>query len=122
MASRKREETEMALRLCHHRCVICGWQSRSIRGESLVVGAHIKPVAELERDSYEDIIALCPNHHAEFDAFLFYIDPKLMKVVHVEKESPYDGQTVDIPHIRKEFLGYRQYLWNQAQETRAVVL
>lgn len=68
MASRKKEASEKAIRLCGKRCVICGWNEESLHGIPLVQGAHIKPVAELENDCFDDIIALCPNHHVEFDA------------------------------------------------------
>ena len=69
MASRKKEESEKAIRLCGKQCVICGWNSKSLRGFTLVEGAHVKPVSELDSDCFDDIIALCPNHHAEFDAY-----------------------------------------------------
>ena len=113
MASRKKEESEKAIRLCGRRCVICGWNSKSIKGISLVEGAHIKPVSELDKDSFDDIIALCPNHHAEFDAFNFCIDAKTMRVIHTDTGSLYHGKNVDIPYVRKEYLAYRQYLFQK---------
>jgi len=58
MASRKKEASEKAIRLCGKRCVICGWNEESLHGIPLVQGAHIKPVAELENDCFDDIIAL----------------------------------------------------------------
>lgn len=116
MASRKKEETEKALRLCHRRCVLCGWDSNAITGTTLVVGAHLKPVTELEEDNFTDIIALCPNHHAEFDAYLFSIDPKTRKIIHTERDSPYNGQQLDISYVRAEYLAFRHYLFQKAQE------
>lgn len=113
MASRKKEESEKAIRLCGKQCVICGWNSKSIRGFSLVEGAHVKPVVELDSDCFDDIIALCPNHHAEFDAYNFYIDPKTMSIIHTDKTSIYHGKQVDIPYVRKEYLAYRQYLFQK---------
>ncbi len=116
MASRKKEETEKAIRLCRKRCVICGWSCTSLDGEPLVEGAHIKPISELEKDSFDDIIALCPNHHAEFDAYKFYIKPKTKVLVHVDNHADCNGQVVDIPYVKDEHLAYRQYLAQTAQE------
>lgn len=116
MASRKKEETEKALRLCDKRCVICGWSCTSLNGEPLVEGAHIKPVSELEKDSFDDIIALCPNHHAEFDAYKFYIKPKTRVLVHIDKHADYYGQVIDVPYVKDEYLAYRQYLAQTVQE------
>ena len=113
MASRKKEESEKAIRLCGKQCVICGWNSKSIRGFSLVEGALVKPVAELDSDCFDDIIALCPNHHAEFDAYKFCIDSKTLRIIHTDTDSPYHGQKIDIPYVRKEYLAYRQYLFQK---------
>lgn len=121
MASRKKEETEKALRLCGKRCVICGWSCTSLSGEPLVEGAHIKPVSELEKDGFDDIIALCPNHHAEFDAYKFYIEPKTKVLVHVEKHADYNGRVVEISYVKDEYLAYRQYLAQREQERRLLV-
>ncbi len=120
MASRKKEESEKAIRLCGKRCIICGWSKESLRGFPLVQGAHIKPVSELDNDCYDDIIALCPNHHVEFDAYKFCIDPKTMRIVHADKDSPYHGQRIDIPYVRKEYLAYRQYLFQKELDNCSV--
>lgn len=113
MASRKKEESEKAIRLCGGRCVVCGWSSKSLRGLPLVQGAHVKPSSELDNDCFDDIIALCPNHHTEFDAYIFCIDSKTLKIIHTDKSSPYHNQKVDIPYVRKEYLAYRQYLFQK---------
>lgn len=115
MAFRKREESEKAIRLCGKRCVVCGWSCTSLSGEPLVEGAHIKPVSELEKDSFDDIIALCPNHHAEFDAYMFYIAPKSRKVVHVDRHAECHDRVVEVPYIKDEYLAYRQYLAQKMQ-------
>ena len=111
MASHKKSETEKALQLCGFSCVVCGWCQRSASGAPLVVGAHVKPILELERDCYDDIIALCPNHHAEFDAFLFYIDPETRDIVYVgENNSSVRPAAVDIRYVKKAHLAYRKYM------------
>lgn len=120
MASRKKEASEKAIRLCGKRCVICGWNEESLHGIPLVQGAHIKPVAELENDCFDDIIALCPNHHVEFDAYKFCIDSKTMKIVHTDKNSSHHGQQLNIPYVRKEYLAYRQYLFQKELDNCSV--
>lgn len=113
MAFRKKEESEKAIRLCGKRCVICGWNKESLSGLPLVQGAHVKPVSELDNDRYDDIIALCPNHHAEFDAYKFCIDSKTLRIIHTDEDCPHQNQRINIPYVRKEYLAYRQYLFQK---------
>ena len=110
MAFRKKCETEKALQLCGARCVVCGWDQRSPNGTPLVVGAHVKPISSLENDCFDDIIALCPNHHAEFDAFLFYIDPETRDIVYIGENPLVQWAAVHVPYVKKEYLAYRKYI------------
>ena len=57
-----------------HTCAMCGL------GIDLVVGAHIYPAtAPNSPDSVENGICLCPNHHAAYDNFDIWVEPKTLK-------------------------------------------
>ena len=110
MAFRKKTESEKAVQLCKCKCIVCGWGGLSLSGTPLVVGAHVKPIANMEEDSFDDIIALCPNHHAEFDAFKFFIDPDTRQIIYTDGSQNIHPPIGDIKYIRKEYLAYRQYI------------
>ena len=73
-SNRKQSAREKALEKCGYKCVICGWDEKKLNGEPLVIGCHIYDFSKApEFDNFDNIIALCPNHHVQFDNFLFYI-------------------------------------------------
>jgi putative restriction endonuclease len=43
---------------------------------SIAVGAHIQALGRPHDgpDDLRNLLCLCPNHHAQFDAFSFYVD------------------------------------------------
>lgn len=116
MISRNKDESKKGLLLSGGKCIICGWCGKNYKNESLVVGAHVRPFESgAEYDKSSNIIALCPNHHAEYDGFAFTIDVKTKTLVCVDKESPLNGLSVKekIKHIDTKNLAYHQYLFNQ---------
>lgn len=57
-------------------CAMCGL------GLGLVVAAHILPAtAPGSPDTIANGLALCPNHHALFDAHAIYVEPETLRVV-----------------------------------------
>lgn len=44
---------------------------------------HIRPLGDLHRgnDVKENIVILCPNHHAEFDYVATTIEPETLKII-----------------------------------------
>ncbi len=116
MISRNRTESQKGIRLSGGKCIICNWCGKNYKNEPLVVGAHVRPFeAGAEFDMANNIIALCPNHHAEYDGFAFTIDVKTKRILCSDKSNPIDGMSVEekVRHIDNKNLAYHQYLFNQ---------
>lgn len=47
-------------------CVVCGWRIEKRRSYGLEVH-HIKPVRDGGTNDPDNLVVLCPNHHAEAD-------------------------------------------------------
>jgi hypothetical protein len=71
---------------------VLGWGVNSIpalRGQfttGVERGNHRGP------DTPDNIIVLCPNHHAEFDYGWMAVDPDTMKICHVDPDNQYAGR------------------------------
>lgn len=50
-----------------HRCQICQTTIRKENGGYYIEGAHITPKSRQGRETPDNILILCPNHHKEFD-------------------------------------------------------
>lgn len=114
MTYRNKSESEKGIRLSGEACIVCGWIKKDLLGNSLVEGAHVKPLEnDAKCDCYNNIIALCPNHHTMFDRYMFYIDSESLHIIFDDKSDEYNGVDVSpkIKHIKKEYLAYRQYLY-----------
>ena len=48
----------------------------------IAIGAHIKDLGRPHNgpDTEENVLCLCPNHHALFDRYGFYIDPDTLEI------------------------------------------
>ncbi len=100
-------ESQRAKTLCGNRCVLCGWPHNTMQESDaarIVEGAHIK---EFKKDSDADIakniIALCPNHHTEFDHNYFYIDLDYT-VTYYDPDIKGNGIKLDIEYVEKKYL------------------
>ncbi len=112
MISRHRIESDKGIALSGGNCIICGWNEHNYKGESLVIGAHVRAFESgHEFDHSDNIIALCPNHHAEYDGYAFTIDSKTKRIIHIDPNNPINGLSVKkkITHIQEKFLAYNQY-------------
>ncbi len=49
------------------KCQICGTQIKKGKGGFYIEAAHIKPKNKMGRETPDNILVLCPNHHKEFD-------------------------------------------------------
>ena len=117
MMYRNHSEGKAGIRLSGNSCIVCGWCKTNNLGESLLIGAHVRPFSSgYEFDKSDNIIALCPNHHAEFDGFAFTIDSKTKQLIFLDKNDPNNGVSVasKITHIKENYLAYRQYQYNKA--------
>ena len=116
MSTKKRikSETNKAIDLCNDACVVCGWKRIDNNGESLLHGAHIKSFENIDEDSYDDIVALCPNCHTEYDHYLFYFsnDGK-HKVIYQNDKYVFAPLFHKINYIKKEYLAYSEYIFKK---------
>ena len=103
-------ESQRAIKLCGEKCVICGWEKHAPDGSPMVEGCHILDYSkDPNYDKYSNIIALCPNHHTEFDRYCFYIDTEKRTVVSFLDTDIDNGIVLDIEYVDKRCLAYRQY-------------
>lgn len=116
MTYRDRKASSKGIELSGGCCIVCGWSKNGANGNSLVEGAHVRPYESGDEfDKYDNIIALCPNHHTEFDAYNFYIDPDSYTLHFRSSGEEYDGVNVKdkIRHIKKEYLAYAKYIYDR---------
>lgn len=91
---RDKRERNYGILLSGNCCVICGWDKKDRNGKLLVVGAHVMGLATAQGyDHSNNIIALCPNHHIEFDVGNLTIDYLNKKII------SFDGK--DELHLQK---------------------
>lgn len=76
------------------------------------------PWAGVDPDVKENLIVLCPNHHAEFDYGGLAIDPESFEVVHLDSDNPVHGRQVKTNHeLSKVYLEFHmEEIFNQGTE------
>ena len=95
-----------------NKCQVCGVQLKSPCGD-IAVGAHIKGLGKPHKgpDKLSNMLCLCPNHHAQFDAFSFYIEPKNLEIIHLKG---FESKKIKIKHkIDKKYLEYHKEIFNE---------
>jgi len=98
--------------LNNNTCQVCGEYFEGVNGP-ISVGAHIRGLGGIHNgpDIISNLLCLCPNHHALFDSYGFYID-KDLNIVSLEQELPHNPEKRLITNtkhkIDKEFLKYHQ--------------
>ena len=98
--------------LNNNTCQVCGEYFEGVNGP-ISVGAHIRGLGGIHNgpDVISNLLCLCPNHHALFDSYGFYID-KDLNIVSLEQELPHNPEKRLITNtkhkIDKEFLKYHQ--------------
>ena len=88
-----------------NKCQICSVVLESPKG-NISIGAHIQGLGKPHNgpDMLSNMICLCPNHHAQFDAYSFYIEPKTKEI---KSLKGFKDKTVLLKHPVKE--KYFQY-------------
>lgn len=113
---RSAEASALGVELTGRRCAICGWCAEDVSGHPLSEGAHVREFSSgHEFDVPQNIIALCPNHHTEYDAHLFYIDPQT-KRLHAHRPGwKFEGVDLSdkIRHVKQAFLAYAKYQYDE---------
>ncbi|WP_199896989.1 HNH endonuclease [Halarchaeum acidiphilum] len=97
-------------RMYGHTCQICGVSRRGPDGGPYAEAHHIRPLGRPHDgpDEPENILVLCPNHHADFDYGRLTIDPGTYRVTHTY-EDDVDGTNLDLedPHeLSDDHLAY----------------
>lgn len=93
-------------------CQVCGEYFEGVKGP-ISVGAHIQGLGGLHNgpDIISNLLCLCPNHHALFDSYGFYIDQNY-EISSLNQDLPKNPQRklrINPKHkIDKEFLKYHQ--------------
>ena len=95
-----------------YRCQICGMTIDLGGGRSYCEGHHLRPLGGNHNgsDDVSNVVILCPNHHTEFDYFLFAIldlTGKKRAVEHMYRELGRNERSITIKHrIARENLDY----------------
>jgi predicted restriction endonuclease len=116
MISRNVKQSKKGISETGEKCVVCGWSKLDSKNNSLLQGAHVKPLkGNYEIDNFNNIISLCPNHHIEFDAGNYYIDHEKKCVIHFNKDDEMHLSIVkgSIAHVKSEYFLYRKYLFEK---------
>lgn len=92
-----------------YRCQVCDVYLQRPNG-AIAIGAHIKPLGRPANgpDDKRNMLCLCPNHHDQFDAMGFYIEPYSKAIIGL---SEFEGKILkcDPKHrIDDEFLEYHK--------------
>ena len=94
-------------------CQVCNvFLKTPTDGLGISVAAHIKALGIPHNgpDIKENMLCLCPNHHAQFDSYSFYIESENFEIVGLDE---YEGQSINKKHkINPKYFEYHkeQYL------------
>ena len=91
-------------------CAICNYAVHLPSDRFYSEGHHVRPLASFHEgpDVKQNILILCPTHHAEFDYGSIAIDPIKGKIVHLDPNNEYAGRepAYSLAHLDPEFLKY----------------
>jgi len=91
-------------------CAICNYAIQLPSDRFYSEGHHVRPLASFHEgpDVKQNILILCPTHHAEFDYGSIAIDPIKGKIVHLDPNNEYAGRepAYSLAHLDPEFLKY----------------
>ena len=111
MISRDKNESKKGIIYSGNACVICGWDEKDLSKRLLVEGAHVRRFENIpDYDKFNNIIALCPNHHTEFDAGNITIDPVNKVCLSIDENYEFHNKKIkgNIKHIQKGYFDYHK--------------
>lgn len=92
------------------KCQVCGSSILLPNKHYYIEGHHLKPLGgdHAGPDIKENIIILCPTHHAEFDYGSIAINPKTQLIEHIDPSNIYHNKPIAYfrDDLGKEFLQY----------------
>ena len=105
---RIRENTKKIKMMYDYKCQVCETKLDVPSGDPISIGAHIKGVGRPSNgpDVVENMLCFCPNHHAQFDRYSFYIDPVTYEIKGLNLYENKKLLTHEKHFIDKQFLKY----------------
>ncbi|UWG98008.1 HNH endonuclease [Dehalobacter sp. DCM] len=100
--------------LYQNKCQICGEAIEVSPDNFLSEVHHIRPLGEHNgADVIENMIVLCPNHHAMFDRGSITIDLYTKTVIHFNPNNPLNNEQIKLKHdIDRNYIEYHnQYIF-----------
>ncbi|HPT77398.1 MAG TPA: HNH endonuclease [Defluviitaleaceae bacterium] len=95
--------------LYNYTCQVCNIPLNRGIGDPIVEGHHIMPLGKPHNgpDIPENVVILCPNHHALFDMGVITIDVAQRRVIHIDPNDSLNGSVLVLKHtINEEFVNY----------------
>ena len=108
---RDKRQSEKGIELSGSVCVLCGWAKKDQYGNLLVHGAHVRQLVNVkDYDRFDNIIALCPNHHTEFDRGNLCIDFDKQVCRHADKSDKMHGKKLvgKIGHVQRGYFEHHR--------------
>jgi len=114
---------ERLKQLYEYKCQVCGYRIRVPRaGSGLYVEVHhLRPLGGKHRgrDSWDNMLVLCPNCHAEFDAHATAIDPKMRRIVCYDGRHPHSSRELNFRRGHSLATDNLEYHWKCFQKAKA---
>lgn len=114
---RNKNEANKGIKLSGNKCIVCGWDVSDRNGNLILEAAHVRPYNNSkEYDTSSNIIALCPNHHEEYDRLNFTINYENGTIIHRHADNPLNGKKIlgKINHISPRFFIYHNTLFKNS--------
>ena len=111
MTYRNRTESDKGIKLSNESCIICGWNEKDAKGNTLVEGAHIRQFNNTaDYDKADNIVAMCPNHHIEFDVGNLMIDCAKRSYIRRNSDGTYAQNQLfgKVDHIQPGYFDYHK--------------
>ena len=94
-------------------CQVCNQRLDSPSGP-ISVAAHIRGLGNDGPDTKDNLLCLCPNHHAQFDSYSFYIEPQSFEIIGLKD---FEGEKITLKHkVNSDFLEYQKKLFLKHQK------
>jgi 5-methylcytosine-specific restriction endonuclease McrA len=105
------------------KCQVCSYRICVPRaGSSLYVEVHhLKPLGGKHRgrDNWDNMLVLCPNCHAEFDALALAIDPKTRRIASYDNRNQKAGKEIESRDGHSLSVENIKYHWERFREAKS---
>ncbi|WP_019242194.1 MULTISPECIES: HNH endonuclease [Bacillus] len=95
-------------KLYANRCQICGEKVQVGIHEYMSEVHHIRPLGKHKgSDTVDNMIVVCPNHHAMFDRGAITFDSRTMRISHVDPNNRLNMRKISLQHtVNQENINY----------------